>query len=546
MTAVAHAPSARALPGRRGGLAGTGTLLRLALRRDRVMMPVWVLAQTAVVAGTGSSLEKLYDTAAKRADVAQSMTTSSSLRGLYGPVFQDTMGGLIAWRSLGFGTVLAALMSLIIVVRHTREEEDTGRQELLSSAVVGRRAPLTAALLAAAVANALLALLVAATASGYGASAAGSLALGLTLGAVGMAFAGVAAVAAQLTEGARPAKGLAGAVLGLAFVLRTAGDVVSDDGSSPFGWASPLGWAENVRPAADERWWILLLLVALTAATTATAFALAGRRDLGAGFLPSRPGPPAGRIGGTYSLALRLQRGSLLGWAAGFAVAGLVFGAITDGAAELVDDNEQTRAIIDRMGGHQGLADSSLAAMTGILGMVAALFAVGSVLRLRSEETAGRAEPVLATAAGRLRWAGSHLAVAFLGTVVVLFACGVAMGVGYGATAGGLGDELPRVLGASLAQVPAVWLAAGCAMLLFGALPRATPVAWGVAGAWLGIGWLGPSVELPQWAMNLSPFSHLPKLPGAQAHAAPFLWLTLLAAALAGAGLLAFRRRDIG
>ncbi|MGW5949929.1 hypothetical protein ACWFRN_33725, partial [Streptomyces celluloflavus] len=143
MTAVAAAA-----PLRRGGsrpLAGTGTLLRLALRRDRLLIPAWVLALGLAVASTGSAFETLYATAAERAGLAASMNANSSLRALYGPVFSDSVGGLVAWRMAGLGAVLAAVMSLLIVVRHTREEEETGRQELLSAAVVGRRAPLTAA-----------------------------------------------------------------------------------------------------------------------------------------------------------------------------------------------------------------------------------------------------------------------------------------------------------------------------------------------------------------------------------------------------------------
>ncbi|MFC9878666.1 ABC transporter permease [Streptomyces libani] len=546
MTAVTAARPVRAARPRH--LAGTGTLLRLALRRDRLMIPAWVLALGLTVAAMGASFEAVYDTAAQRAGLAASMNHNGSMRALYGPVFSDSVGGLVAWRMAGFGAVLAAVMSLLIVVRHTREEEETGRQELLSAAMVGRRAPLTAALLTALIANSLLAALIAGGTALSGRPAAGSLALGLAIGGTGTLFAGLAAIAAQLTESARLAKGLTGAVLGLAFALRAAGDAATADATSPLTWLSPIGWSENLRPYAGERWWILLLFLAATALAGSTAYALTARRDLGMSFLPARPGPALAprSLSGPFGLAWRLQRTTLLGWAAGFLCAGAVFGGIAEGASDLVGGNQQTREIVERMGGQQGLTDAFLATMAGLLGMVASLYAAGAVLRLRGEETGERAEPVLAGAVGRLRWAGSHLVIAYGGTAVILASGGLALGLAHGLSVDDLGGQLGPVLAAALSQVPAVWTLTGLAVLVFGLLPKATPAVWALVGGCLAIGWLGPSLKFPPWAMNLSPYSHLPKLPGADATAAPFVWLLALSALFALLGLVGVRRRDIG
>ncbi|MFD5759193.1 ABC transporter permease, partial [Streptomyces sp. NPDC127044] len=264
-------------------LAGTGTLLRFFLRRDRLMMPLWVGVIGLLVLSMPNSLKSVYGTAAERADLARQMLTNSSLRATYGPVFDDSLGGLTAWRIGGYAGLFAGIMSLLVVVRHTREEEESGRQELLSSAMVGRRAPLTAALLAALVANGVLALLIAGGLAGQG--GAGALALGLGVGGVGMVFATMAAIVAQLTESARLAKGLTGGLLGAAFVLRAAGDSSTSDGSSVLTWVSPLGWLENERPFAHERWWVPALFVVAVVIQGAVAYELAGRRDVGMSFL---------------------------------------------------------------------------------------------------------------------------------------------------------------------------------------------------------------------------------------------------------------------
>jgi ABC-2 type transport system permease protein len=523
-------------PGSSRQLAGTGTLLRFALRRDRLMLPVWIAVNTLMVLSMPNTLEGLYGTPAERADLVRQMETNSSLRAMVGPVFGDSLGALTAWRVGVYAGALAAVMSLLVVVRHTRDEEESGRHELVASGMVGRRASLTAALLTAAVANAVLALLVTAGLAGQGTT--GALALALGIAGVGMVFATMAAIVAQLTESARLARGLTAAVLGAAFVLRAAGDSATDDGSSVLTWLSPLGWLENLRPYADERWWVLALLAGAVLVQGAVAYGLAGRRDLGMSFLPTRPGPASGRLGSAGALAWRLQRGSVLGWSIGFLLAGVVYGGMTEGAADLVGDNENARRIFERMGGRSGLTDAFLASMVGMLGLVAALYIVASVLRLHGEETSGRAEPVLANAVGRLRWAAGHLVIAFGGAALIMLLAGLGFAVGYG-------KETGPILGACLVQLPAVWVIGGVAVLLHGVLPRGAAAAWGVAGAVLLIGWVGPALDVPQAVLDVSPFGHLPKLPGGSMEWGPVVVLTGLAVGLVAGGLAGLRRRDM-
>ncbi|MBT2416960.1 ABC transporter permease [Streptomyces sp. ISL-22] len=532
MTATALAVG----PTRSRQLAGTGTLLRFALRRDRLMIPVWVAVNALMILSMPNTLENLYATPAERAGLVRDTAANASFRALIGPVFDDSVGALTAWRVGVYAGALAAVLSLLLVVRHTRDEEESGRQELVASGMVGRRASLTAALLTAAVSNAVLALLVTAGLSGQGAS--GALALGLGLAGVGMVFATLAAIVAQFTESARLARGLTAGLLGAAFVLRAAGDSASDDGSSALTWVSPLGWLENLRAFADERWWVLLLFAAAASAQGAVAYALAGRRDVGMSFLPARPGPADGRLGTAGALAWRLQRGSVLGWGIGFFLAGVVYGGLTDGVADLVGDNDNAREIFRRMGGQSGITDAFLASMVGMLGLIAALYVVASVLRLHGEETSLRAEPVLANAVGRLRWAAGHLVIAFAGSALIMLLAGLGFAVGYGKQVGPL-------LGACLVQLPAVWVIGGLAVLLYGVLPRAAMAAWGVAGAVLLIGWVGPALDVPQAVLDLSPFGHLPKLPGGGMEWGPVLVLLGLAAALVAVGLTGLRRRDM-
>ena len=534
-------------------LANTGALAKLAFRRDRIMLPAWVYVITAAIASNSYSLNKLYPTAAARADLAASGGRNPALVFLYGRLWGDSLGAVSAWRYGVWAAIFAALMSIFLVVRHTRADEEAGRLELVGSAAVGRLAALTAGLLVALAANVVLAVLLAVVLVVLGLPVAGSVAFALVITTCGLAFAAIAALAAQLAASARAARGIAIGVLGAAYLLRAVGDASGAGGVSWLTWLSPLGWTEMLRPYTEDRWWVLALPLALTAAATAGAYVLVVLRDHGAGLLPDRPGAAAASafLRSPFGLAWRLQRGTLYGWAAGFAFTFAASGAAAKGIGSLLGGSSQLRNAFTRLGGQAGITDAYLAAIMSLAGLAAAAYATSAVLRLRAEETGGQAEPLLATAIGRTRWGLSHIAVAVAGTAVLLAVAGVAAGLGYGLRTGSAGPEVARLLGAGLAQLPASLAVAGAAVVLFGLAPRASVAgAWTVVGVLVLIALFGQVLRLSQPILDVSPFTHVPKLPGAavtvHTTGAPLLWLSLAVLALVAAGLAALRRRDIG
>jgi putative exporter of polyketide antibiotics len=307
------------------------------------------------------------------------------------------------------------------------------------------------------------------------------------LAAAGWAFAAVGAVAAQLTSGAGAARGIAVGVLGGTWLLRVIGDVsgLSGGGVSWLSWLSPIGWAHRLSPYAGERWWVLLLPS------------------------PWSPSGPRSRWG------------------------------------DMVADNQNLKDVFTRMGGRTGIVDAYLVSVMAILGLLAAGYAIQATLRQRAEETSGRAEPVLATAVGRLRWAASHLVFSVIGSALALVAAGLTVGLTYGATTPDLGHHLSRVLEGALVQVPAVWVLGAVAVALVGLAPRFAAVAWGALGLCVLLGLVGPALQLDQWVMDLSPFTHVPKVPGGTLTAAPLGLLLAVALAVGGAGLAGLRRRGI-
>ena len=525
----------------RDSFAGTGKLVRLILRRDRFLLPLWILLPALLVVITASTFADLYPTAAAREGLAVTFS-SPSLVALYGPTYNSSIGGLTTARA-GAWPIIVALITLLTVIRHTRTDEEAGRRELVSATVVGRNATLAAALIVTVAGNLAAAAVTALGLIAQDMPVAGSIALGLMLATGGIVFAGVGAVAAQLSQTAGGARGISIGVLGLAFVARIIGDT---RGVEAISWLSPFGWASRLRPYADEQWWVLLLVAAVFVLLTSAASVLSSRRDLGGGVLPERVGRPSASpaLRTSTALAWRLQRPTLLGWIIGAGLYGVVLGGVAAAAVDFLKEAPELQIYFGQVGGAKGLADVFLATILGLLAMIASAYAVQAALKLRSEEESMRAEQLLATSVPRWRWMASHVAFALLGPAVVLAANGLITGVSYGATTGDMAREIPRVLGAAMVRLPAVWVIVGIAVALFGLLPRLARATYGLVLAIFLLAWLGPLFDLPEWVLDLSPFTHVPALPGGEFDLMPLVWLSAIAVVLIAVGFVGFRRRD--
>jgi ABC-2 type transport system permease protein len=533
---------------------GTWRLVRLALRRDRVVLPAWVVSIAALAAAVVASIGGLYADEAERTAVATFSAASTVARVFDGPASGTTLGAMAVTEAMLLLLLLTALMSSQAVVRHTRLEEETGRAELIGSAVVGHHARLAAALLVAVLAN--LGVLVAVTLAmaANGLAPAGSVATGAAVGGLGLVLAGVAAVTAQVFTTSRAANGAAGAALGVMFLLRAVGDAAGEIAESRVevvsawpSWLSPFGWSQQVRPFHQDNWEVLALHLALAAALVVVAFVLTGRRDLGAGLRAARPGPAdaASWLRSPLGLAWRTQRAPIVGWAVGLGAGGAAFGAVGESAEEIMELSEQFADALRAAAPDGGLTELYFGFVVGFLGIAAAGFTVQALLRARTEEAAGRLEPVLAAAVSRRRWLGSQVAVAFGGTAVLLAVTGLVAVLGYGAASGDWGGGVRGLLGGSLAQVPATFALGGLVVAAVGLVPRAaTAIGWTALALGLLMGQLGALLELPRSVLNLSPFTHVPPV-GSGFEVLPLVVLTLVGAALAGVGAWAFTRRDL-
>ena len=542
--AVDVRPHRRGTGGPAGTFAGTWALARLALRRDRILLPVWLAVFVATAGSTASSTLALYPDIASRREIGTTINSNPAMLALYGRVFDVESAGAVAmFKVNAMGAALFAVLTMIVLVRHTRAEEEAGRLELLGATVVGRYAALTAALLVSGGTAVLLGLLTGAALIGAGLPVAGSLAFGAGWALTGLSFTAVAAVMAQLTTSARAATGLTAAVLGATYLLRAVGDVADADGPRWASWLSPVGWAQQVRPFAGERWWVFAPGLAFVALASFAAYVLVADRDVGSGLLADRAGRPTATrwLSSAPALALRLQRGLLLAWTGAMLLMGLVVGSLGKSIDAFLTTPEAKDMIV-RIGGSAGLLDAFFGAELGAVALIVSIFCISSVLRLRAEETGLRAEALLATGLGRRRLAAGYLVVAALGSVWLLLVAGLGMGLTAAATLND-GAWTPRLLVGALAHAPAVLVMLGVTAAVVGLVPRASAAGWALLVTFLLIGELGPIFQLDRRVIDLSPFVHVPPL--GHLTAAPLVTTTLVAAALTAVGIEAFRRRDL-
>jgi ABC-2 type transport system permease protein len=522
-------------------MTGLPVFLRAFARRDHWFVISFVAGITLLYWSQAPGVDGIYTTRAAFEEAAAMMESNAAFIAMAGPPRAlDTTGGQVAWQASAFGAVCAGLMSMFLVGRHTRAEEESGRDELMRSGAVSRRTPMTAALLMMLVANLLVGAGVAASLVAYGLAVAGAVALGVGVWATGAVFGAVALLAMQLTGSTRTAYGITGTVIGVSYALRAVGDV----SGGTLSWLSPIGWYQAMHAYSGEQWWPLLLLIAAAVVLVAAAYAAFDRRDFGAGLWHARPGPQHAGPGLQSALGLnwRLQRGSVLGWVIGMLLGGIAYGSIGDDVDSLIGDSELSRDIF--LGGAGALVDAFYATAALMVALIAAGFTVSSALRPREEEDSGRLEVLLATSLPRRRWWAGNVLITTGGSLVAVGAAGAGMGVGYALVTGDW-SRVGQLTVAALVMLPGVLVLGGLGLLLVGLRPAWSVVAWLPLGFCAVVLLFGELLRFPDWVVDLSPFSHLGRYPAEDVPWGAVGVVLGVALALAGLALWAFGRRDV-
>lgn len=530
---------------RSGRLVGTRPLLKVALHQDARNIAPWVLLISVLSASSVLAYAWIFPDPADRMELARSLVGNPALSLVFGPA-RDLMtaDGFNAWRAGQLGAFFAGLMAILIVIRNSRANEDSGQAELIASGVLARGSRLAVALAMATVASIALGVVcfLLTIVSGGGLTA--TLILSATFTASGLMFAGVAAVTAQLGSDARTASSMAIATLGVFYVIR---GYIDSSGSGDWAtWLTPLGWLEETRPGSENNPWPLLLALALAVLLFVAAFVLQRRRDFGQGLIASRPGPAQARLAGNvWGLSLKLNRGSLISWLIAFSGLGVIFGNLATTVGDLIAQNPAMAEILAASGADgSDLTFAFLVTILQIIAIIASVMGVQTILRIHAEEIDVRVEPLLAGSLRRGSYLASNVVVGLAGTAVAMTLAGTGLGLVSSARVDSIafGD----VLWQAVVTIPAVWVLVGIAVAAVGAAPGKRLIAWLAVVATFGLTLLGPTFNLPDWALDISPLRHIPNVTALAPDWAGLGWLGGIAVALLVVGFAGFRRRDIG
>lgn len=528
----------------RGHLTGARHLLHVALRQDRTNIAPWIALISVLSASSVLVYDWVFHDERTRQILQLNITANPAMALIFGkPIDLTTADGFNAWRAGALGAFFAGLMAILIVVRNSRAEEDSGRAEVVASSVVGRAARPAVAVAVAFIAALLLGVVSALVTIAFGGGVADSVMLSATFTASAMFFAGVGLIAAQIGSDARSASTLAVTTLGALFIAR--GYIDSSGAPGWATWLTPFGWLQETRPAADNIWWPLLLVVGVALVLVAVGLSLHARRDFGMGLLPPRPGPDrAGAVGTVWGLALRLHRPTMVSWMVGFVVLGVLFGFLANTITDVFAENPAIAQVLASGAVSQDdLLGEFLLTLIRILGIYAAVHGVQIVMRLYAEETEDRADPILGGAVSRATHLASHAVIAVVSTAVGMVLAGAVIGLVADAT----GDTIAfaDVLGQAVATIPAVWVLVGLAIAAVGAKPSKRLIGWMGVVATFALTILGPLFDLDEWVLDISPLWHVPNVQAADPAWLGLLGLAVVATLFTTAGFVGYRRRDI-
>ncbi|MEF2246834.1 MULTISPECIES: ABC transporter permease [unclassified Paenibacillus] len=525
---------------------GTVRLFYLHMRSDRIGIMLWLAGFTVLSMTVAISLAQMFPTSVERQAIAEALKNPAMIA-MIGPsegIDNYTSGAMFGHEMILFMAIFAAIMNILLMARHTREDEEEGRLELIRSRSAGRLAQLGSACLELFAINFSLAILLGAGLSILnieGMPIADNFLFGASLGSVGLCFAAITALIAQAAASHRSTVGISFAILGISYLFRAMTDIENTDWSS----LSPLAWSYQTNVYVSPTWKPVIIAAAIAGVIGAAAFWLNHKRDLGAGVLKGRKGTAraSALLKTGIGLQFRWQRTMIISWTIGFFILGASYGSIFGDLESFFQQNEMMRKMLEGAAGYS-MTEQFLAVILVVMAILITVPVIQVPFRLLKEEAKGRLDLLFARPVSRYKLLVQALSIS--AASAVLYSIMTAAGL-YAASTAVMAEPIAFGIYVKgiFAYLPAILFIVGLTALIIGAAPQWKILVWGYLIVTFFIDYLGNLLNLPEWFRKLSVFHYAPRIPVEEVNVPSLLLTLLLTAGLIALGTVRYRRRDV-
>jgi ABC-2 type transport system permease protein len=327
----------------------------------------------------------------------------------------------------------------------------------------------------------------------------------------------------------------------LAYLLRAIGDVSNE----VLSWLSPLGLVTQTDVYSTNNWLPVIVLLGAAFVLVVLANYLNSVRDMGAGFIPAKPGRKYAStfLQSPIGLGVRLQRTAIISWAIGMFVMGASYGSVLGDLESFFAGSEELQNMLVAAEGYT-LTEQFLPMLMMVMSILATVPAVMNINKLYGEEKKGRVEHVLSKAVSRSKLISSYLLISIVNGFVMLSLTGIGLwAAGTSVVEDGL--DFGMVYGATMVYYPAVLVMISLAVVLIGWFPRRTSLIWLYVFYSFFVLYLGGLFQFSEWVGKLSPFGYVPQLPIEEVNWISGIILVFVSAVLAVIGIIGYCRRDI-
>jgi len=455
-----------------------------------------------------------------------------------------TIGAMYANEMLLFCALFAMIIAALHVISHTRKEEDLGLTELVRSYQVGRQANALAVLLETILINVLLGIVTTGIMVSFGTKSidfAGASLFSTSIALAGILGAGIGLLLAQIMPSAAGATGASIGLIGILYMVRAGTDVSNLDASV----FNPLAWTYLTYPFTHNDWLPVLWGVILMVIIAGASFALGGKRDMGAGFLPAAEGRAHASIllRSVPGLLNRLNRGTIISWLVGFAVMGMAYGSIYGDIHTFIDSNPLIKQMFATSG--HSIEESFTSTIMMVMISLVSILPIVIINKLFNEESHERFGQLFATKVSRAKLYWTNFSLALIASVIGILVATASLGGVALASMSHSNMDLGDFLAAGFNFLPSVLFILGLAELCSGWAPRWGKAVYIYLGYSFGLNYFGGILDLPDWFSKTAIQSWLPRLPIDKFDMPTFITITVISCAMIIIGFIGYHRRDM-